>query len=93
MVVFFMIQMYRHELGKFYNGLGGTASTQLPEPNSKFDLFINVQSYYYWTSTYFPSIPGSAWDFDFTNGSQYNRACLISLTRGLYIPAMSVRYS
>ena len=66
------------EMGNlFYNVLGGTAEHSITTShNSNYNLFTNVQSYYYWTSIYFPSIPGSAWDFDFTNGSQYNRGVL-----------------
>jgi len=64
------------EMGNmFYNVLGGQANTSIATThNSNYDLFSNVQSSYYWSSTqdvYYPD-PDFAWYFYFGLGNQYS---------------------
>jgi hypothetical protein len=58
------------EMGNmFYNVLGGTAYSSITTThNSNYDLFSNVQSYFYWSST--ESDSANAWDFNFSIGGQ-----------------------
>lgn len=55
----------------FYNELGGVAGESiLTTHNSNYDLFTNIQPYWYWSSTEAPN-PAGAWYFGFNFGSQY----------------------
>jgi len=61
------------EMGNlFYNVLGGSAGSSIvASHNANYDLFSNVQSDYYWSSTvYEPLAPDYAWDFAMQQGSQ-----------------------
>ncbi|MDH5515039.1 MAG: DUF1566 domain-containing protein [Gammaproteobacteria bacterium] len=61
------------EMGNlFYNVLGGTADTSIATThNSNYDLFTNIQSDIYWSSTeWAPNTTAGAWDFYFHQGRQ-----------------------
>lgn len=60
------------ELGNlFYNVLGGSASFSITtNHNANYNLFSNVQSYYYWSATEFVPITRYEWNFSTTNGYQ-----------------------
>ena len=63
------------EMGNlFYNVLGGVAGTSITTThNSTYDLFSNVQSYGYWSSTeYALNTTGAAWYFSLNDGTQGN---------------------
>jgi hypothetical protein len=65
------------EMGNlFYNVLGGVAVTPIATThNSNYDLFSNVQSSYYWSSTEYAPNTNFAWYFDTSLGNQnsYNK--------------------
>ena len=51
--------------------LGGTASESITTShNSNYNLFSNVQSYYYWSATEYAPGTGVAWHFTFDGGAQ-----------------------
>jgi len=58
------------ELGNmFYNVLGGTSGTAISAShNANYDLFTNIQDFFYWSATQPDS--GYAWVFHFDSGSQ-----------------------
>jgi hypothetical protein len=60
------------EMGNlFYNVLGGVAGTSIDTThNSNYDLFSNVQSFVYRSSTEYAPYPTDAWYLDFFNGLQ-----------------------
>lgn len=61
------------EMGNlFYNVLGGSAGASIVSShNVNYDLFSNVQSFTYWSSTvYEPLAPDYAWDFSMLLGIQ-----------------------
>ena len=64
------------EMGNlFYNVLGGTAGQSITTShNSNYNLFSNVQSYAYWSSTVFANNTQNAWRFGFAVGAQYDSA-------------------
>ena len=56
----------------FYNQLGGVAGSSITTThNANYNLFSNVQSYVYWSSSDYAPYPVSAWYFDTYDGSQY----------------------
>jgi hypothetical protein len=61
------------EMGNlFYNVLGGVAGTSISTShNSNYDLFSNVQSGGYWSSTGYAPVPTGAWVFGFDGGYQF----------------------
>ena len=61
------------EMGNlFYSVLGGVAGALLTTThNTNYDLFSNVQSYFYWSSTEYAPDPADAWFFNFIYGTQY----------------------
>lgn len=61
------------EMGNlFYNVLGGETGTSITTThNANYDLFSNVQSNYYWSSTQYPGTL-TAWLFNMSNAYQYN---------------------
>jgi hypothetical protein len=62
------------EMGNlFYNVLGGTARDSITtNHNDNYDLFSNIQSSYYWSSTDYAPDTDSAWYFVFDGGDQWN---------------------
>ena len=60
------------EMGNmFYNVLGGVAGSSITTThNSNYDLFSNVQSDDYWSSTEYAPNSAFAWDFGFGDGLQ-----------------------
>jgi hypothetical protein len=56
----------------FYNELGGVVNQSITTThNTNYDLFQNVQSYFYWTGVEYPPIPGDAYYFNFNNGGLF----------------------
>jgi len=55
----------------FYNQLGGVQNTSISTThNANYNLFSNVQSYVYWSSSEYAPDPNYAWDFgDGTNAT------------------------
>lgn len=63
------------EMGNlFYNVLGGVAGQSITTThNANYDLFSNVQSYYYWSATEYAPDTAYAWHLNMASGSQnYN---------------------
>ena len=60
------------ELGDlYYNILGGVPNSSIVEThNDNYNLFVNVQSYVYWSSSEFLSSPGNVWHFHTYEGLQ-----------------------
>ena len=60
------------ELGNlFYNVLGGSPSVSITTThNTNYDLFSNIESYYYWSKTEYLPNTRYAWNFSTTNGYQ-----------------------
>ena len=57
----------------FYNQLGGVADYSITTThNANYNLFSNVQSYVYWSSSEIAPLPYIAWDFSTSNGGQFN---------------------
>ena len=57
----------------FYNQLGGVAGSSITTThNANYNLFSNVQSYVYWSSSEYAPDPYDAWDFGTANGYQFN---------------------
>ena len=55
----------------FYNQLGGVANTSISTThNANYNLFSNVQSYVYWSSSEYAPGPYYAWHFNTYDGSQ-----------------------
>lgn len=61
-----------NEMGHlYYTELGGVATNDIATiHNTNFNLFQNVQSFYYWTGTEYAPINSQAWSFDFYSGIQ-----------------------
>jgi hypothetical protein len=64
------------EMGNlFYNVLGGVAGSSITTThNPNYDLFSNVQSYAYWSSTVYAPNNLNAWRFGFAVGTQFDTA-------------------
>ena len=63
----------------FYTELGGVAGQSITTAhNTSFNLFNNVQSLAYWSSTEFASDPNNAWNFGTMNGFQANNFKVIN---------------
>lgn len=62
------------EMGNlFYNVLGGSAGSSIVSThNANYDLFSNVISAQYWSSTSYATNPGYAWGFLMARGSPFN---------------------
>ena len=57
----------------FYNQLGGVANNSITTThNANYNLFSNVQSYVYWSSSEYAPNPNNAWNFNTNNGNQNN---------------------
>ncbi len=55
----------------FYNQLGGVQNTSISTThNANYNLFSNVQSYLYWSSSEYAPDPNYAWDFGTGGGYQ-----------------------
>jgi len=55
----------------FYTELGGVAGTSIATThNANYNLFQNVQSYFYWSGTEYAPDTDYAWIFDFNGGYQ-----------------------
>ena len=55
----------------FYNQLGGVQNTSISTThNANYNLFSNVQSYVYWSSSEYAPDPNYAWDFGTGGGYQ-----------------------
>ena len=64
----------------FYNQLSGVAGTSITTAhNDNYNLFSNVQSYIYWSSTEYASVPLSAWHFVTYDGGQFGNGKFLQL--------------
>ncbi len=55
----------------YYNVLGGEPNSSIVTThNDNYNLFINIQSYVYWSSSEFASSPGNVWHFHTYEGLQ-----------------------